>query len=96
MDPLEYEVVLVPGGTDLEVLADFLGVTRKALKDLNAELFLGYIPREVGKHYIRVPKGASRLVYDYVYRKIRRLALNECTKKIEAADRTKIWRCDSG
>ncbi len=75
MDPLEYEVVLVPGGTDLEVLADFLGVTRKALKDLNAELFLGYIPREVGKHYIRVPKGASRLVYDYVYRKNQKVSI---------------------
>jgi len=66
MDPLEYEVVLVPGGTDLDPLADHLGVTRKALKDLNAELYLGYIPRQVEKHYIRVPKGASRFVANFV------------------------------
>ncbi|MNS60500.1 Membrane-bound lytic murein transglycosylase D precursor [compost metagenome] len=66
MDPLEYEVVLVPGGTDLDPLADHLGVTRKALKDLNAELYLGYIPRQIEKHYIRVPKGASRFVASYV------------------------------
>jgi membrane-bound lytic murein transglycosylase D len=66
MDPLEYEVVLVPGGTDLDQLADHLGVTRKSLKDLNAELYLGYIPRQVEKHYIRVPKGASRFVASYV------------------------------
>jgi membrane-bound lytic murein transglycosylase D len=74
MDPLDYEVVLVPGGTDLDAVADHLGVTRKALKDLNAELILGYIPRQVDKHYIRVPKGAGRMVSDYVFNKGSRLA----------------------
>lgn len=69
MNPLEYEVVLVPGGTDLESIADHLGVTRKSLKDLNAELFLGYIPRQVEKHYIRVPKGAGSIVSSYVHQK---------------------------
>ncbi|MGE5086667.1 MAG: lytic transglycosylase domain-containing protein [Bacillota bacterium] len=67
MDPLEYEVVLVPGGTDLDHLADHLGVTRKSLKDLNAELYLGYIPRQVTKHYIRVPKAAGNIVSNFVY-----------------------------
>jgi membrane-bound lytic murein transglycosylase D len=66
LSPLDYEVVLVPGGTDLDALADHLGVTRKALKDLNAELLLGYIPRQVDRHYIRVPKGAMRMVSSYV------------------------------
>lgn len=75
MDPLEYDVVLVPGGTDLEPLADHLGVTRKALKDLNAELYLGYIPRQVEKHFIRVPKGAGRMVSTYVYQHSRKVAL---------------------
>ncbi|WII70667.1 lytic transglycosylase domain-containing protein [Bdellovibrio sp. 22V] len=74
MDPLEYEVVLVPGGTDLGPLADHLGITRKSLKDLNAELYLGYIPRQVEKHFIRVPKGAGRLVSSYVYQN-RKVAL---------------------
>lgn len=69
MAPLEYEVVLVPGGTDLDSLADHLGITRKSLKDLNAELFLGYIPRQIERHYIRVPRGAGRLVSDYVFQK---------------------------
>jgi len=67
MDPLEYEVVLVPGGTDLDKIADHLGITRKSLKDLNAELYLGYIPRQVEKHYIRVPKGASQMVSAFVH-----------------------------
>jgi len=68
MDVLDYEVVPVPGGTDLDSVADHLGVTRKSLKDLNAELLLGYIPRQIDKHYIRVPKGASPLVSKYVNR----------------------------
>lgn len=68
MDVLDYEVVPVPGGTDLDSVADHLGVTRKSLKDLNAELLLGYIPRQIDKHYIRVPKGASTLVSKYVNR----------------------------
>ncbi|KYG69759.1 murein transglycosylase [Bdellovibrio bacteriovorus] len=75
MDPLEYEVVLVPGGTDLDALADHLSVTRKSLKDLNAELYLGYIPRQVEKHFIRVPKGAGQLVSSYVHQFSRKVAL---------------------
>ncbi|MGZ3745178.1 MAG: lytic transglycosylase domain-containing protein, partial [Pseudobdellovibrionaceae bacterium] len=65
LDPLDYEVVSVPGGTDLDGVADHLGVTRKSLKDLNAEILLGYIPRQVEKHFIRVPKGASTLMSAY-------------------------------
>lgn len=67
LTPLSYEVVLVPGGTDLDTLADHLGVTRKSLKDLNTELILGYIPRQVDKHYIRVPTGAAQMVSKYVF-----------------------------
>lgn len=75
MDPLEYDVVTVPGGTDLGSLADHLGITHKALKDLNAEVFLGYIPRQVGKHFIRVPKGAATLVSSYVHLLNQKVAL---------------------
>jgi membrane-bound lytic murein transglycosylase D len=65
LDPLDYEVVSVPGGTDLNGVADHLGVTRKSLKDLNAEILLGYIPRQIDRHFIRVPKGASTMVSAY-------------------------------
>lgn len=65
LDKFECETIAVPGGTDLEKLADVLGVTRKSLKDLNAELTLGYIPRQVDRHFIRVPKGAGKLVANY-------------------------------
>lgn len=74
MDPLDYETVSVPGGTDLDIIADHLGITRKALKDLNAEILLGYIPRQVDNHFIRVPKGSGNMVATYVYRQSPRLA----------------------
>lgn len=64
--PLDYEVISVPGGTDLGLMADHLGVTRKALRDLNSELLLGYVPKQVDRHYIRVPKGATTLVAAYL------------------------------
>ncbi len=65
LTPLDYEVVSVPGGTDLDGVADHLGVTRKSLKDLNAEILLGYIPRQIDRYFIRVPKGASTMVSAY-------------------------------
>ncbi len=74
LTPLNYEVVLVPGGADLDAIADHLGVTRKSLKDLNAELLLGYIPRQVENHYIRVPKGATKMVSNFVIDKNSKIA----------------------
>lgn len=62
----DYDIVSVPGGTDIAKIADFLGVTKKSLMDLNAELVVGYIPRQIENHYIRVPKGAGRLVGQYI------------------------------
>lgn len=64
-DPLDYDVISVPGGTELTQIADLIGVTKKSLKDLNAELILGYIPRQVENHYIRVPRGAGKLVANH-------------------------------
>jgi len=61
-EPLQYDLIPAPGGTDLDKLADQIGVTRKSLRDLNAELLLGYIPKAVSSHNIRVPKGASKIV----------------------------------
>ncbi len=58
-EPLQYDVLQAPGGTDLDRLADKIGVTRKSLRDLNAELLLGYIPKSIASHPIRVPRGAT-------------------------------------
>jgi membrane-bound lytic murein transglycosylase D len=68
LDPIEYELVQVPGGADLDELADHLGLTRKSLKDLNSELLLGYVPKSINLHTIRVPKGSSSMVTEYLSR----------------------------
>lgn len=57
--PLAKEQIFAPPGTDLELLADYLNVTRKSLKDMNAEMILGYIPKEAAGHVIRIPKGSQ-------------------------------------
>jgi len=62
LDPLSYELYLASGGLDLNQLADHIGVTHKSLRELNSEIVLGYIPRQVDKHYIRIPKGSLSLV----------------------------------
>lgn len=65
-DPLEYDYVSVPGGTDLESLADALGVTRKSLRELNSELLVNYIPKQIASHKIRVPMGAGKIIAEFL------------------------------
>jgi membrane-bound lytic murein transglycosylase D len=69
LDPVEYDIISVPGNTDLGDLADHLGITRKALRDLNSELILGYVPKGIDKHSIRVPRGAITLVSEFIENK---------------------------
>lgn len=64
--PLAFEYYLVPGGTDLDNLARYLGVSEKYLKDLNPELIKGFVPRHVSGHKIRIPKGSMMTVSQYV------------------------------
>ncbi len=66
MEPLEYDLVNVKGGLDLDKIAEALGVTRKSLRDLNAELLSGYVPPQIKNHSIKVPKGAASLVSKYL------------------------------
>ncbi len=66
MEPLEFEVVQAPGGLRLQDLADYIGVTRKYLYDLNAELVHGLVPEEIKNHLIRIPKGSMSLVTNYI------------------------------
>lgn len=64
-EALDYDLVVAPGGTDLKELAGELGITAKALRDLNSELITGYVPTQVTKHTIRVPKGSMAMVSEY-------------------------------
>jgi len=63
--PINYEYVQAPPGTDIEMLADYLSVTRKSLKDLNSELVLGYIPKSRGHHWIRIPIGSQAMTQQF-------------------------------
>ncbi len=65
-DPFDYDIVTVPGGTDLKEIANAIGVTGRSLRDMNSELVLGYVPSQVSKHTIRVPKGAMSLVSEHL------------------------------
>jgi len=74
--PLQYETVWAPAGTDIDQLADHLGITRKAMKDLNAELILGYIPKQVAGHHIRVPLGSMSVARQFFNDQNKKFALD--------------------
>jgi membrane-bound lytic murein transglycosylase D len=74
--PLQYEVAYAPGGTDLELLADYLNVTRQSLKELNAELVLGYIPKQIQGHPIRIPLGSLSVAKQFFREQNKRYALD--------------------
>ncbi len=64
--PERYDYFHAPGGTDLNLLAEQLGVSRKYLKDLNPELTRGYIPKGIRTHRIRVPRGSMAAVKNLI------------------------------
>jgi membrane-bound lytic murein transglycosylase D len=74
--PLQYEVIWAPAGTDLEQLADYLNITRKAMKDMNAELILGYVPSQIIGHHIRVPLGSLSVAKQFFRDQNKKLALD--------------------
>lgn len=74
--PTRYEQIWAPGGTDLDQLADYLNVTRKAIKDLNSELLLGYIPRQAAGHAIHVPTGSVKLAQQFFRDQNKKFALD--------------------
>jgi membrane-bound lytic murein transglycosylase D len=65
-EPLNFEHFRIPGGTRFDDLAEAIGVTTEHLKELNPEIFLGYIPPDVDGHLIRIPKGSYKLVSKFV------------------------------
>ena len=66
MTPHLYEFFHVPGGTDLVNLAHFLGIHKNTLSRLNPELTKGFIPKFVDQHRIRIPKGYTTKVSQFL------------------------------
>ncbi len=74
--PLQYEVVWAPGGTNLDDMADSLNVTRKSMRELNSELILGYIPKQIDGHPIRIPLGSLSVAKKYFRDQTKKYALD--------------------
>jgi membrane-bound lytic murein transglycosylase D len=74
--PLQYEVVLAPSGTDLEMMADYLNITRKSMKELNSELLLGYVPKQIDGHPIRIPLGSLSVAKQFFRDQNKKTALD--------------------
>lgn len=74
--PLQYEITWAPAGTDLDMLADHLSITRKAMKEMNAEILLGYIPKQVVGHHIRIPLGSLNLTREFFRDQNKKFALD--------------------
>lgn len=66
LEPIQYQVINAPGGSQLDDLADYLGVTRQSLREINPELKVGYIPKEVPSHPIHIPSGSLKLAKQFI------------------------------
>jgi membrane-bound lytic murein transglycosylase D len=75
LEPFRYQLILVPGGTEIDQIADYIGVTRQSLRDLNSELKVGMIPKEVPNHTIRVPVGAYKLTKKFIEELFKNVAM---------------------
>ncbi|OQW50377.1 MAG: hypothetical protein A4S09_00870 [Proteobacteria bacterium SG_bin7] len=68
--PTPFETIYVPGGTDLVGIASHLGINYQYLKGLNPELLHGFIPKVARNHKIKIPKGSTKMVSNYLEQKI--------------------------
>jgi membrane-bound lytic murein transglycosylase D len=60
-DPLEFDKVNVPGGTDLHVLGKLIGVPYESLREWNPELRRFCTPPNQESYEIRLPKGYGKI-----------------------------------
>ena len=82
LEPLSYDVVSAPAGTNLKDLADYLGVTYPSLTSLNTELNYASVPFDVKSHLIKVPKGAFAVASNFLNKNLR-LSIGSITKENE-------------
>jgi membrane-bound lytic murein transglycosylase D len=57
--PAPVETVQVPGGTDLETVAEAVGVTEKEIRTLNPQLVRGMTPPKDDSFEVRIPEGRA-------------------------------------
>jgi membrane-bound lytic murein transglycosylase D len=66
--PQTYDTVFVPGGFDLKNFAQFIRDGDGTISYLNPELVLGFVPKNVKSHQIRIPTGSLTKVGNYIRR----------------------------
>jgi membrane-bound lytic murein transglycosylase D len=62
----DYVYIEIPGGTDLENLAYYVGADKALIKKLNPELIKGFIPQFVNTHRIRIPRHTMAKANEYI------------------------------
>jgi membrane-bound lytic murein transglycosylase D len=65
-EPYRYDYFNVPGGTDLHNLAKYAGIQTSQILRLNPELLKGFVPGSVRSHRIRIPKGTTNKVSEFI------------------------------
>ena len=56
----------MPGGTDLENLAYYIGSDKRLLKTMNSALVKGFVPQNVSSYAIRIPPGKLQKASEFV------------------------------
>lgn len=56
-EPLDFEEVNIPGGTDLMLVAERLGIDFEEIQILNPEILRWYIPSQIKNYVLRLPVG---------------------------------------
>ncbi len=63
-EPLEFDKVVIPGGTDLAAVGRIIGVHRDFLKELNPELKRFCTPPNKETYLVRLPKGFAPIAVE--------------------------------
>jgi len=66
--PLAYDLVTVPGGTDLRAVATAAGSELRTIRELNNELRRHQIPPGGNSYQVKVPKGTQAMVAENLQR----------------------------
>lgn len=69
LPPIEFDTVLIPSRTDLEVVAQLIGTTADDLRELNPELRRWCTPPNYPGYQLKVPKG-SKAKFEDEYAKL--------------------------
>src|SRR5512136_2839827 len=69
LPPIEFDTVVIPSRTDLELAARICGVTYETLRDLNPELRRWCTPPDYANYELKIPLGKKAL-FEAEYAKI--------------------------